>query len=437
VSIGVAERHRSIERNIERDLERKGGDRMRTRTSAPGCRFARAAAVLVLLATVPLAATERRTPQGVTPGARDEVLVSERSCPTFSWSVPAELEHRVSELELRVVSAGGIAADGVARAEVGSDSADDSGDDSADDATGASVVFDVRLPGGARSWTPSAERCLERGGMYGWYVRALVAPQPPRQSSAASRLPARRSSGLSLERTAWSDANLFRVAAEPADSEVAWALDVLRRHLDSEDAVPISTTLSTSSSTTPSTAPSTTPATTPAKMPTSYVREGSPGDAPPPLVSIAGVLQANALHAGEVTSQGDVAFLDQVSAAGLTPSGGLTLWNDDGSAVLSTQANLDAGTGEPDGILYLGTLKTTEQLAVGPQGLEVAKGGWDPGGGDGFGSVPVVFTVGFNYNIVVDDNPSICPDGSIAVGMRLAETDADQLGIQVRCTRRP
>ncbi len=67
-----------------------------------------------------------------------------------------------------------------------------------------------RIPGSALGWTPSIDRCLERGGRYAWSVRALG----PKAASD------------------WSAPSLFEVAAAPSAAELEAALSVVRSYLE-------------------------------------------------------------------------------------------------------------------------------------------------------------------------------------------------------------
>jgi hypothetical protein len=73
----------------------------------------------------------------------------------------------------------------------------------------AQPVLRQRIAGSALGWTPSLDRCLERGGRYAWSVRALG----PKEESE------------------WSRPNLFRVASAPSAVEFEEALEVVRTYL--------------------------------------------------------------------------------------------------------------------------------------------------------------------------------------------------------------
>lgn len=124
-------------------------------------------------------------PLAVSPGSPEQVALTEARCPTFSWG---EVESASSyELVVYRVGLGG-------------------------DAKSVDVVFTRTFPGAVRSWTPSLESCLVRGQRYGWSVRAML------REGASD----------------WSAPSLFEVASSPPESELADALEVVQRYLDSE-----------------------------------------------------------------------------------------------------------------------------------------------------------------------------------------------------------
>lgn len=141
-------------------------------------------AVLVLVPSALASPPHSAPPQPVSPGGTGVALVEAR-CPTFSWapSRPGK------GYELAVYS---VPVDGEPSAE---------------------PVLSVRLPAGARTWTPSSEQCLARGDRYAWSLREL----------------GRKGD---LER-GWSEPMLFEVMAAPTIEEVEAALATLRRYRDS------------------------------------------------------------------------------------------------------------------------------------------------------------------------------------------------------------
>ena len=83
------------------------------------------------------------SPIGVSPGAHQGAWSAPTRCPTFSWSEVAEVTH----YELVVY-------------EVQED-------------LGLLQVLDVRVPGGATTWNPSFDQCLEPNRNYAWTVRGV------------------------------------------------------------------------------------------------------------------------------------------------------------------------------------------------------------------------------------------------------------------------
>ncbi len=84
-------------------------------------------------------------PVAVSPGDASKLALVEGRCPTFSWG---EVDGAKS-YELVVY-----------RVEQGSEEAE--------------PVLSQRISGSALGWTPSLDRCLERGGQYAWSVRAVA-----------------------------------------------------------------------------------------------------------------------------------------------------------------------------------------------------------------------------------------------------------------------
>jgi hypothetical protein len=117
---------------------------------------------LVALALSPLTATTLASSAAaeplvpVSPGATDRAMTIGNPCPTFSWATTAENDAVV----LEVVEA------------IESDPNDPAGE------TDPRTVLEVALPGGARSWTPSGDQCLETGATYVWFVRNTIDGRP-------------------------------------------------------------------------------------------------------------------------------------------------------------------------------------------------------------------------------------------------------------------
>ncbi len=129
------------------------------------------------------AAGTTAAPSGVSPGASGSFAAA-APCPTFSWtSTPGAAAY---ELQVYAVDE---------RAQVG-----------------ATPALDVRIPGGASSWTPAVDRCLAGATRFAWSVRAVAEESPG----------------------PWSEALLFETSAVPAD--LAAALAVLELYLGGEGA---------------------------------------------------------------------------------------------------------------------------------------------------------------------------------------------------------
>jgi hypothetical protein len=136
------------------------------------------AALFVLVAGNAQSAT--RAPVAASPGSASSVALVEARCPTFSWG---QVE-RARAYDLVVYRIG-------------------------EDRQIARPALRQNLPGSIGSWTPSLDRCLDRGQRYGWAVRV---------HSARAESP-------------WSETLLFEVASQPTSLRVDEALAVLREYL--------------------------------------------------------------------------------------------------------------------------------------------------------------------------------------------------------------
>lgn len=136
------------------------------------------------------AAWSAEAPVAVSPanGSRP-ALIGDR-CPTFSWGVVDEAVGY--ELVVYRLGAEGERAEPALR---------------------------ESFAGSVGAWTPSLDRCLERGGRYAWSVRAV----------------ARKS------RSAWSAPSLFKVAAMPGEAELEAAIRVVSSYIAARDAALSST----------------------------------------------------------------------------------------------------------------------------------------------------------------------------------------------------
>jgi hypothetical protein len=122
-------------------------------------------------------------PDSISPGDKEAVVVVGDSCPTFSWTLdPSADGYEIVVFEL-----------------VGHDVAHQ-------------AVEHLRreLPAGALAWTPSLDLCLEPGETYAWSVRA-------------------RRAGREVT---WSEPRLFETAPAPSQAELERALEVVRRHAE-------------------------------------------------------------------------------------------------------------------------------------------------------------------------------------------------------------
>lgn len=199
--------------------------------------------ILTLALLAPTAAAA--APSTVSPGGRGEFLTASSGCPTFSWGGPAAGGYELAVFELPA-------------------GAETSSSLLADLLESAPLRLGARLPAGATSWTPPADRCLEPGGRYAWFVRGSESDE-------------------------WSTGRFFEVAPETElERAVARVLTrfLAQRRISPAEASAFAETLMT----------------------------GSPGSGPP-----AGSSAAPGTRAAPPTINGDAALLaNQSDASGIT-----------------------------------------------------------------------------------------------------------------------
>lgn len=138
-------------------------------------------AALIGVLVIGGATAAAQIPTAVSPGAVDRLAEIEGRCPTFSWGAVAgalryELEvYRLGERDEE-----------------------------------AELVLQTSFAGSISSWTPTLDHCLERGGSYAWWLRALHEEGPGE----------------------WSDPAWFAVSARVTETEFREALAVVRSYLE-------------------------------------------------------------------------------------------------------------------------------------------------------------------------------------------------------------
>jgi len=355
----------------------------------------------LLAATASAGSAAAMAPAPVAPGATDRATMVASLCPTFSWATPSGSDAVTLEV-YEAIEPGRSGSVG---------------------ATEASPVLEVALPEGAHSWTPSGDHCLEPDAAYVWFVRRTTNGQP-----------AQRSEG-----------HLFRIQArmsvtQPSAAEVAWAEDVLRRHLRQPTPAPrLDDRTGTGS-----------PALAQGEHQSQTVdppRAGKALTGTPSALRVKGRLEVKELRAvaippdfaGDVIAEGDISAPSGAMASPrITVTGGFgdidlyTLRATGPGEVTVCRAGAACDTSPaPDatGVARVGRLWANGSIAAIPGGMTVAGPyTWHGSGGSGFFEIPSA------VNVNVDDNYSRCPGGGVAVGVRLWETDNNQIGIQVRCS---
>ncbi|MDH5423162.1 MAG: DUF1566 domain-containing protein [Acidimicrobiia bacterium] len=213
------------------------------------------------------------TPTTVSPGDHSRLLLVNDRCPTFSWAAIAGAKG----YELVVYRFG-------------------------EDAEKPQPVLRRSFAGAVSGWTPSLDRCLERGGRYAWSVRAVS------QSKTSE----------------WSPASLFEVASGPSAAEFETAVETVRSYLRArrEGAAP-ATEDSADWSTTEA----------PLFGETQFPLAPSPGT----QLTVDGNLDA-------VSFSGDGAMLTNLAAANLTGSVALTNGGTGASDAAGARTNLGAAS---------------------------------------------------------------------------------------------
>jgi hypothetical protein len=143
--------------------------------------LALAAALSVGSSTSARAAQPEGRPVAVSPGSATGSVIGD-ACPTFSWGAVPE----ASSYQLVVYRVG--------------------------DSEDAEPVLRETFAGSVNGWTPSLDRCLERGGQYAWSVRAVGGG----------------------DASVWSSPSLFEVASGPSEAEFEEAVEVVRQYLAEE-----------------------------------------------------------------------------------------------------------------------------------------------------------------------------------------------------------
>jgi hypothetical protein len=287
-------------------------------TSTSAKRFFHSLVLFTAMGAVALASDT--PPLAISPGPSAGSQIAS-ACPTFHWGAVADA--RVVELIVYKVSEAATPGESIA----------------------TEPALRTTLPGEARLWAPSHERCLEPGERYAWSVRAHTED----------------ASG------AWSEASLFQVAAAPTVAEVEQAMAVLREYVAAGGEVPVDAP----------TAPA-----TPANV---VSGSGSALGATPAAAPLSGttVGSAGPSRQNVVATSYDLTTQYDISLGGFVFKDGYTLLHDSGmdNIAVGRQAleSLTYGTGNASlGYQALQSNATgNDNVAIGPRALIASTGGFD------------------------------------------------------------
>jgi hypothetical protein len=330
--------------------------------------------VVVMIATTAVGAPSR-SPVAISPGAPDATLTVGSSCPTFSWAgVDGVHGYQLEVVEL-------------------------------DERGPVEVALVTDLPAGALSWSPPVGHCLQAGVSYSWSVRSVVDGQITHQSEDA----------------------YFRVSHHPAPDDVALAYEILSRHREAMQGP------TTGAQTTTASIPGATTSGAPEGTGIGFEVEGRVEARDIDIVRVLPFFQGQILADGDIEAQ--TAAIESLRLT-LTENGNIfnrlaSFRSDASGRAILCQADgpCEAGSTGADGVLTVRNLFANDGLRVGSGGLTVIRQSSPTGnGGSGYFSVPSA------TNVNVDNNASQCPSGTIMVGVRLWETDSNQIGVQVKCS---
>lgn len=327
--------------------------------------------------------------QPISPGEADWVVEIAEVCPTFSWVAPR------SSSQVRIVVVD-ISNGDWRSAGVGHDA----------------IVLEARLPGGARSWTPSAGQCLHQGRTYRWFV-------VDGEGEIAN------ASGYT-----------FEISRLPSEMAIDWARDVLRRHLGDPAPTP-------DAQATQERRP---PADVMPKVASSGSRSSSKGPTGEAVASpfsadatvgVLGGARVTGLRAvASPSSSGDILAEGSIVSLAAPLLGSELVFTDDFGADQITVSPPDSsfdlaiGGGVLAGALEAATVVRATSVQV-PSGIWT---GDDGGIGVEYVDQKSCGFLGLDRCIRVDENETFCTGGSFVVAARLWQTDNDQVGVQVKCT---
>jgi hypothetical protein len=335
-----------------------------------------------LLSSAGSSAAEPLLPPGplaLSPGGSSRVETAAVSCPTFSWSARDEI--RI--FEIVVFDSLQLSQSGLPHSDV----------------TPAlrTPVTSAVVPAGARSWTPSLESCPSAGGTYVWMVRGIGEG----------------------ENTAWSPPRWFRTASEPSRDATAELMARLHDVLQSADA-PLSSSL--------------------------LAEVSVDAELTEPAFSVDGILEVGDLIADDGSGQGDIESDSQAASSALgvlrarrlqlntdssgTP--GAVLVAESSNAIERGQLRLEApASSQIEGRLTLTEVRTNWLEVTGAVTLDVPWE-WFPPGKDGGQAGFTRIELTADDEVRLDTAGASC--GNLPVrGVRLDETDSNQIGIRLLC----
>lgn len=318
-------------------------------------------------------------PSPLSPGGPDRAETIETACPTFSWSSAGDFDR----FELTLIETDNPDTRPVAGEE-------------------PDAVFHVSVSGRARSWTPSVDRCVREGRPATWFVRGIV-------------------DGLA---TAWSRGRRLLLPGRELDDRVAAFVKAAgartaargRANQNPSQEVPqrglLNVAFQTDGTLEVGDLVAGETVNVDGEILSTYAGVSTAGSARASIIEFNIYPQGKAPELGAVLLGQSVAtILEGKHVALLAPSGSSTL------KLGQVQASWIEVTGS----------------IVHEAGWSYA---WTPpdlsGGGSGYTNIPIIYNLTSDDQVRLDTAGASCGNRPI-IGVKLEETDDNQIGIQLKC----